>query len=252
MVFVLAKKRGLEHCQPRNFHKIGLNLIDRNKITSIDAHVYLEVTIMIPNRVIKTLCSKLCDAFILFILIFLCTQSVYAATPDAGTMLQNFALTVPQLMRLVTALAYVMGMFLIFKGVAALKQYGESRTMMSSQHSLSGPLMSIMIGTALLYLPSSVQVGLNTFWTNHNPYGYVQDTNLDPWTAIIQDGYMIIQLVGTIAFIRGLMMLTHASGQGAQPGAFSKAMAYIISGVLCINLYEFLTVIENTLSLGQT
>ncbi|MDR3478904.1 MAG: hypothetical protein P4M14_12845 [Gammaproteobacteria bacterium] len=207
---------------------------------------------MIPNKVTKRLCATLYDAFVLFILGFLFAKSAYAAAPDAGTMMQNFAQTIPQFMHLVTALAYVMGMYLIFKGVLGLKQFGEARTMMSSQHDLKGPLVMMGVGAALLYLPSSVQVGLNTFWTNPNPYGYLKDASLDPWVAIIQDGYMIIQLIGTIAFIRGLMMLTHASGHGAQPGTFGKAMAYMISGILCINLYEFLTVVENTLSLGQT
>jgi intracellular multiplication protein IcmC len=152
-------------------------------------------------------------------------------------------------MQFVTALAYVMGMFFIYKGLMALKQYGQERTQMSSQHELKGPLIFLAVGAALLYLPSSVQVGLNTFWMNPNPYGY-QLVATDQWETIRQDTYVIIQLIGTIAFIRGLVMLTHLGGQHAQPGQLGKAMAHIIAGIFCINLYEFITVIENTLTLS--
>ena len=44
-----------------------------------------------------------------------------AAPPDAGTMLQNTALSLPQLMRLVTALGFVIGMAFIIKGILELK-----------------------------------------------------------------------------------------------------------------------------------
>jgi len=187
----------------------------------------------------------------LFLLAIFCYQSAYSAiAPDAGTMMQNFALTVPKLMKLVTATAYVMGIFFLYKGVAGLKQYGESRTMMSSSHELKGPLIMMIVGTALLYLPSSVEVGLNTFWTEPNPYGYVSNIMTDPWSLIIQDGYLIIQLIGTIAFIRGLVMMTHMAGHSSQPGTFGKALTFMIAGILCINLYDFLNVINNTLSLG--
>lgn len=207
---------------------------------------------MIPTKIKAKQATQLINATVLFVVATVFSAQVFAApVPDAGTMLANFAQTIPNLMKLVTAIAYVMGMAMIVKGVLGLKQFGEARTMMSSQHELKGPLAAILVGAALLYLPSSVQVGLNTFWTNPNPYGYLQDKMSDPWSGIIQDGYMIVQLVGTIAFIRGLLMLTHASGHHAQPGTLGKAMAYIISGVLCINLYEFINVINNTLSLGQ-
>jgi intracellular multiplication protein IcmC len=59
-----------------------------------------------------------------------------------------------------------------------------------------------------------------------------------------------VQLVGTIAFIRGLVLLTHASGHGTQPGTFSKAISFIVAGILCINLYQFLQVIFTTFGLG--
>lgn len=170
--------------------------------------------------------------------------------PDVGTMLMNFASSIPNLMQLITAVAYVMGLYFVFKGVIGLREFGESRTMMSSSHSLKGPLIFIAVGTALLYLPSSVSTGLNTFWSAPNPYGYVQETT-DQWSSLYQDCFLIIQLIGTIAFIRGLVILTQLGGQGGQPGTFGRGITHIIAGTLCINLYDFLNAVYTTLGLAS-
>lgn len=185
--------------------------------------------------------------YFLFVFSYGMANSTQAATPNAGTMLQNFALNVPQLIRLVTALGFVMGMAFIIKGILDLKRLGEARTMMSSEKSIFGPVMLIIVGTLLLYLPSAVRVGTSTFWTSTTPLAYIANTN-DPWHDIIQDAYLVMQLIGTVAFIRGLILLTGIS-QHSQHGVFGKAMAYIIAGILCINIYPFIQVVENTLSL---
>lgn len=177
------------------------------------------------------------------------TPSINVGNVDIGTMIQNLAKTIPNFMQLVTALAYVMGIYLIWKGILELKHFGESRTQMSTEHSMKTPLIYLFVGAALLYLPSSVQVSLSTFWSQPNPYAYVQDST-DPWSQLIQSIFMLLQLIGTIAFIRGLVLLTHLSKHG-QPGTFGRAMAHIVGGVLLINIYGFLQAVINTIFGGQ-
>ena len=188
-------------------------------------------------------------SFSVFAYVLFSTNLAFAA-PDAGTMLQNFAMTVPQLMHLVTAFAYIAGIVFIIKGIIELKRFGEARTMMSSEKGIAGPITFVIVGTLLLYLPSAVQIGTSTFWTSATPFSYVINPD-DPWQAIIHAAYLIVQLTGTIAFIRGLILLTSISERGQQ-GTFGRAMAYIIAGILCINIYPFIQVINNTLSLGQS
>lgn len=165
---------------------------------------------------------------------------------SAETMLANIATQIPQLMRLATAIGYVLGMLFIVIGIMKLKQYGESRTMMSQGHSLLGPIMYLVSGTLLMYLPTSVEIGMSTFWSTPNPYGYIEQT--DQWSTFLNDCLLIIQLIGTIAFIRGLTMLSHVGQQG-QPGQTNKAITFIISGILCINMYQFLQIIFATLGI---
>ena len=63
------------------------------------------------------------------------------------------------------------------KGVTQFKKLGEQRTMMSGEQQLQEPIMSLVIGSALLYLPSTVRTGMYTFWSSPNPYAYVTDEN---------------------------------------------------------------------------
>src|SRR5689334_8755892 len=69
------------------------------------------------------------------------------------TILANIQKTIPNLMRLVTAFAYVIGFMMVILGVMQLKRVGEMRTQMSHEHHLSGPILQITMGVLLIYLP---------------------------------------------------------------------------------------------------
>lgn len=181
------------------------------------------------------------------------SSAIQAASivPDLAQMLKNLSDTIPNLMELVTAIAYVMGMFFMVKAIFALKNYGEQRSHggYESEKSLMSALLILFVGAGLFYLPTMVQAGLTTFWTEPNPYAY-EDENSDPWMEMLKAVFIIVQLVGTIAFIRGLVILSHV-GKGGERGAVGKAMTHMIGGILCINLYGFLQAVFNTLALGQ-
>ena len=94
------------------------------------------------------------------------------ASPNIGTqlsnlspqaILENISKTIPSLTRMLTAIAYVMGMYFVIDGIVKLKHVGEMRTQMSYEHSLTSPILKIIIGALLIYLPSAVQTGLSTF-----------------------------------------------------------------------------------------
>lgn len=173
------------------------------------------------------------------------------STVTPQSVLANIRDQLPNLMRLVTAVAYVLGMVFIFNGLLKLKEYGEARTQMSREHRLSQPLIFLGVGAALLYLPTSVQVGLSTFWAEPNPYAYL-DKSADPWFDVIKICFTIIQFVGVIAFIRGLVILTRLGGYGGGHGELGKGLTHIIGGILCINIYQFVQVIMMTLGIPFT
>lgn len=168
------------------------------------------------------------------------------AVPTAQSMLANIATQVPNLMRLTTALAYVMGMGFIVAGIVKMKHFGEMRTMMSQEHGMFAPMVFIAVGAALLYLPTSVQVGMSTFWNNPSPMAYTSQA--DQWNQFLSDCYMIIELIGVIAFIRGLVMLSHG-GRGGQ-SSIGKGLTHVVAGIFCINIYQFVQMVLSTLGIG--
>lgn len=187
-------------------------------------------------------------------LIGLCSIRIsYAAVdsssiPTLDIVIGKITDNIPQLMQLVTAFAYILGMTLVIRGVIELKHFGEGRTMMSMEHSLKKPLLHIFVGAALMYLPSSIHTGLYTLWTAPNPLAYVPDVD-NPWTVLINNSFLILQLIGVIAFIRGLLILSNLGGHGGQPGTFARGMTHIIGGILCINMYDTVRMILVTLGL---
>jgi len=192
----------------------------------------------------KALFKALISAFGLTALFY--SNGAYAVNaPNLAVMLTNFATSVPSLMQLVTAGAYVMGMFFVVAAIMGMKHFGEMRTMASPEHSIAGPLIELCAGIALLYLPSSIQTGLSTFWTTTNPYAYVTSAT-DQYSIFINTCYTIFQLLGIIAFIRGILILTKLGGGRGQQGMLAKAVSHMVGGIICINMYNFIQVLETT------
>lgn len=213
---------------------------------------------MLPINVRKTSLIQACY-FLVWLVLSLFALPVFAQTSgmqnvqppngvsylSAQTILVNIANIIPNLMEMVTAFAYVLGMYFIIHGIIKLRHAGEMRSMVSQEHSMMSPIIYLAVGAMLLYLPTTVQVGLSTFWANPNPYGYV--TQSDQWQQFVNIAYVVIQFVGTIAFIKGLVILSHLGGHGGQPGNFGRGLTHIIGGLFCINIYQFVQVIMVTL-----
>lgn len=188
-------------------------------------------------------------AFFIYLIAFIkpAYSAVATTVPTAADMIKNIADQLPALMLFTTGLAYLLGFYFIFRGLLLLKKFAEQRTQMSGEAKMSGPLISIFVGAALIYLPSAIQSGMTTFWLNPTPYAY-QTSSGDEWSTFLSACFMIIQLVGVIAFIRGLIALTHI-GQGGQQGGIGRALAYIISGIFCIDIVDFINAVFVTLGL---
>jgi hypothetical protein len=174
----------------------------------------------------------------------------YALTPSLANMMENFSKTIPELMRLATAISYVAGFVIIIKGIIELRHFGEMRTMMQQERGAFGPIAHLLVGAALIYLPSSVQAGISTFWADTSPLAYASDEN-DAWSELLKDAFLIFQFIGTIAVIRGLLILSKSGGRGGQQKSMGQAMTHIIGGIFCINMYGVLTMVWGTLALGQ-
>lgn len=143
----------------------------------------------------------------------------------------------PNIYRLITALAYLMGIAFIFRGVYQLKVYGDLRTMMSVQTNFKATMMVFFAGTALLYAPTAFKsMMLSTFATTDvlDPMSYAPAHNLSTLLAS-RAVLLFVQLIGTISFIKGWVSLTHTSNPNGR-SSMGKAVTHIVAGLLAINI----------------
>ncbi|MBB72856.1 MAG: hypothetical protein CMF50_10730 [Legionellales bacterium] len=168
-----------------------------------------------------------------------------SGVPDVDKMLANIQAQLPYLIQFITAFAYVAGFFLMFKAFFHLKQYGEMRTMMSSQADLKGPLANIFFGMALIFSPTIINVGLTTVFGDASVLSYPGDNR--GWDEMGQTIVLIVNFVGGVAFIRGLFHLNKVGSGQAQQGTFAKGIIHLIGGILCLNIIGAKNVLYTTL-----
>ncbi|NKB46539.1 MAG: type IV secretion protein IcmC [Legionellales bacterium] len=173
---------------------------------------------------------------------------------DAVQMLTNLASVQPNLYKLVTGAAYVIGLAFIFRALYHLKIYGELRTMMASQTGLKEPLAYLFVGTMLLYLPTGFSTVMQTAFGYDNVLAYT-DWRTTSGSITGPGGVAIlrlVQLVGAIAFVKGWMILARSAGQGggAQGNTTGKGLTHIFGGVAGMNIVGTANVISSTLGVS--
>ena len=192
---------------------------------------------------------------LLKLLIFLClflTPSAWAGTSyDASAMLLNLQQSLPGLFHLAVGSAYVMGIAFIIKGIYDLKIYGESRTMMSANSNIKGPLLTLLVGAMCVFSPSAFHVVMNTTFGYSSVLAYNQFPT-SSGQSLSEDAIIIlqiIQVIGAYAFVRGWVLLARsASSQGAH-GLFGRGLVHVVGGVFAINIVGTCNVIANTLGI---
>lgn len=177
------------------------------------------------------------------------STGVYAL--DAAQFIENIANVVNPFMRLVTGGAYVLGAGFIYKAFYHLKVYGEARTMMSTQTSLKQPMTYLLVAMVFLYLPTAMEVMLQTTFGSSNILAYSNWEGNSQYGGITMNAvFKIIQFIGVVAFIRGWLILAQGAGQQGQPQAFAKGLTHIFGGVLAVNIVGTANILSATLGVS--
>ncbi len=130
--------------------------------------------------------------------------------------------------------AIAAGLVLMYLGFMKFKRYGEMRTFMSQQMTMSAPLMLVLCGSLLLCTPLLLGTALNAFWSEVNPLTYMGNTS----TALdqVENAIIIfIRVLGIAVFIRGWIILAKSGGENVQPGMRGKALMHLFVGVLMMH-----------------
>lgn len=163
-----------------------------------------------------------------------------------NNMLGHIAKSYPAVERMLVALCYVIGIWLMATAFFKLKRYGETRTMMSSQIRVSGVFVYFLVGIVLFYFPSVVRIFLQTIWGTTSVLKY--PVTPPKWKYFTDPVIGLVRIVGYIAFIRGWLLLVRLGSEGgSQPGTVGKALLHIFGGILAINVVGTLNMLGATI-----
>lgn len=185
--------------------------------------------------------------YLLLIAVGLLPMSTAWALPDLAGILRTFQTNLGPLYQLTVAISYVMGVWFITDAIFRLKKYGQQRTMMSTSASMGKPIILFVIGLALLYFPTFVNISIQSLWVNGASNSIIGwGTPTTTWNAFIDPLLDIIRLFGLIAVVRGLVLLTRMAHESVQPGTTGKAIMHILAGTLAINIIGTINVVKAT------
>lgn len=234
----------------------------------------------------KNILPKTLLLIILLILIAYPPQTLAALleNKDLHGVLRNIRAIFPPLTKLILAICFICGVWFFMHGAWTLHNLGQMQNQMQRPNGIASPFIYILIGTTLIYIPSTTNMFSSSIFTNsfNNIFGTggsadtilldgaaggelrVQNNiNFDEkggvelmqyvdlgigigleWADLINTIVMFIQFVGFIAFIRGWFIIAHVAEPNAQQGNFSKGLIHLIGGVMSINFVPFIEVIS--------
>ena len=161
---------------------------------------------------------------------------------------------------------YIIGILIMFQSLVRLSRASQFSGGFSPTQSLyAGPLVGFIIAGALIGLPDTWRafnatifegdaatsilaykgVAFNSLTLGSNNLGVTDIANatFDKFVAVI---VLIIQFIGWIAFVRGLLMIKRAA-EGSGQASYGTAVTHILGGILAANLIAFIDLLQQTM-----
>lgn len=204
------------------------------------------------------------------LLALLLPSTAFAALPyDLHDILANLSKVLGPAMILLIAVSYIAGIAFVLRGLMMLRAFSMPLTQATRPGEVAGPLVYMLVGTFLLYLPTTTDFITSTFFGGESPFegsdtfkygatgrasdkilGYAPVAIEGQWAALVDTIGYYIMFIGMIAFIRGWFIIAHAGQPGVQPGSISKGIVHIIGGILAINFIPLVEIVRNTIFVG--
>jgi intracellular multiplication protein IcmC len=198
-------------------------------------------------------------------LLYFVSENAYAA-PDIQTILNNLSRIIVPLTLLVLMCSYVGGVWMIIHALTMMKKFGNM-SMQAQPGELGGPLVQLVVGAVLIYLPSSTDIITSSLFgssnsifdsgggVNYSNVGYGSeilgylptDSFAQQWAAMANTLVLYIQFVGLLSFVKGWFILSKSAGHGAQQGSVAKGVTHILGGIVAINFIAASNIIYNTI-----
>ena len=158
--------------------------------------------------------------------------------PDLITMLGNISLALVPIQYLITGGSYLLGLIFVISALRRFKSLGDNR----SQEKASVPVIYLMMGAGLVYLPSTMSVLANTAFGSNSILTYSNYNQASVYSVL---GIMV-RVAGLIWFIRGCVLVAHSSEPGMQDGP--KGLLFIFAGILSLNFDNTVSMVNSTVN----
>lgn len=205
------------------------------------------MTIYLRNKIKN---AKFLSGVFVFSLISPC---VFAGTSTFSSLFINLNDSLNQVWQFLIASCYLTGFSLTLGAIYKLKKFGERTAFMHNSKGLLAPSAAFLIGIALMYAPTFLQVMNTTLFGTPNVQSTLSwqssHSGID-WADVLAPMIGTIQVIGLIAFIRGMLLITKSTGEQPQPGAVSKGFIHIVGGIMAINITGTMDVLANTFGLS--
>lgn len=186
---------------------------------------------------------------------------------DVQDILVNLQKILDPALILLLTISFIIGIFFILKGLLLLKAFAMPLTQASRPGELSGPLIYLLVGTVMIYIPTSTDVITSTLFgsapsmfdagggasvyrmgqASDQIMGYASVALESQWATLINTVVYYMQFIGFLAFMRGWIIISHAAQHHGQEGSLSKGLIHIVGGILAINFLPLIKAISNTI-----
>ena len=177
---------------------------------------------------------------------------------DLLQIVRNLVEDLPFFYRFLSYLSYVIGVVL---GIVALRALARRSEMGPNGGSWGSPVATLIIASIFVSIPAFWQALTATFFGDGTAvpdaaaiFGYAPATlgmfeEGSPGRQLITGIVAIVQFIGLIAVIRGLLMLNKAAqGGGGGQSTFGPGVTFVIAGIMAINFPIFVGVFESLLT----
>jgi hypothetical protein len=168
---------------------------------------------------------------------------------DLSGMLSNLSKSLPSVQYLLGGLSYIMGIGFCITAMFRFKDNVEKGQSSEPHAQMIVPFAYLLIGSALLFLPTMLDAMSTTLFGSSA--SVLQYDGYQPYD-IYGSMTILIETVGLVWFIRGCVLLSHAShpeqGQTGSKGVGGKGMFFIISGLFGINFHATVNMMDTIMS----
>lgn len=150
----------------------------------------------------------------------------------------------------ISVIAILIGTYMIVHGLIKASKYGID----PREHSVGKIVANLLVGAILLVVGQSSDTLMNTLFGFGGPvdssvvtqWAIVQQLNAGTqFVTAIQAAILFFELIGMIAFVRGWMIIKKAA-EGSGQATMAQGITHVFGGVLAMNLFGFLEVMDAT------